>query len=476
MIFLIYLLLSFGYLFSFNNNFHSLDNNFQHYYWIEYELFKKDLNKVFIFHQPYATQDIQDIFKDENSRFDNEFSSDKEFNFFIKPGLSSNGSKVLPHPYFNISSYVNFDESFLKIEAKLDKTLSEDLYFHGDKDEIFTGYINEAFLYTKLNELNIFAGRLSRNFGIINEYSLIFSNNPFPFDHYGFSLTGKKTKFSFYVSRLNNYNFSIDSQGIVIPLDSTVTSKRFFSFQHIDFKIDKNIQLALSQSIIYGGPNQTFEGLYLNPMNFFYASQRNSKVQMNTLWQLLMGIKINDKSMFYIDFLIDDFIVNNDESDERDKYPDRLGLTLKYSSRDLFFDKTLTSLTFTSISNDTYTSFRNYENYFYELKGIGFPYNSFQSLKLLSVYFLDSIRLLNTSITLSQKGDNNIFNIFENNKTEFPFSPILYSLDSCISISTLFQKKIKFFYEFRYRFESNKKTLDNFETIINHKFEILYEI
>ena len=52
--------------------------------------------------------------------------------------------------------------------------------------------------------IELFGGRTSRNFGILNEYSLLFSNNPYPFDHYGFSVNSEKLKYSFYTTRLNN--------------------------------------------------------------------------------------------------------------------------------------------------------------------------------------------------------------------------------------------------------------------------------
>ena len=77
---------------------------------------------------------------------------------------------------------------------------------------------------------------------------------------------------------------------------------------------------------------EIFDGTFSN-INFYYSDQRNSKVQMNGFWQLLFSYKISDKNIVYLDFLIDDFIINNSDPNEREKISDRLGVILKYSYR-----------------------------------------------------------------------------------------------------------------------------------------------
>ena len=60
---------------------------------------------------------------------------------------------------------------------------------------------------------------------------------------------------------------------------------------------------------------------------------------MNGLWDFCLFYRIADKSVIYLDFLIDDIIINNDYPQERSKYPDRLAFLFKFSTIDFIFDK-----------------------------------------------------------------------------------------------------------------------------------------
>lgn len=362
------------------------------------------------------------------------------------------------------------------MDVEFDKRLKDEVDFHGDKNEILTGYIREAYLLKNINMLELFAGRVSRNFGIPNEYSLIFSNNPYSFDHYGFSLIGNKTNYSFYFSRLNDYDNSIDSQGELIPIDSVMTTKRYFSFQHLDLKVSSKMQIALSQSIIYGGPYQSLEGVFLNPINFYYADQRNSNIAMNGFWQFLLSYQTSPKTMFYLDFLIDDIILNNDQDNERENNPDRIGVTFKFSLIDCFFIKSLMSLSYTKISNNTYTTYKNFENYFYQLKGIGFPVNSFESIQYSLALFPKTNLIYLFKIDFSQKGNSGIFDVFDSNKEDFPILPALYTINLSSSVSCKILNKARVFYEISNKLQ-RYSNLDNYEkNNFNHELRVVYEI
>ena len=73
------------------------------------------------------------------------------------------------------------------------------------------------------------------------------------------------------------------------------------------------MSILISESIIYGEKNQQFVASYINPINFFYASQRNQKIQLNGLLQANIFYKIKSDIALYLDFLVDDIILNNEE-------------------------------------------------------------------------------------------------------------------------------------------------------------------
>ena len=363
------------------SNYYSLDNSLE-YNAVEYLVIKSNPSDLFILNQPYANNKILNFFNDSNiissnlkKRYEYLQKNKKQIRFNNEFGLNNvNYHKGSPlKAYIKIKSIFDFDNFVLTSSIDLDKSLKDDLLFHGDTKEWATAYIFDSYVLYKNMDIEFFGGRIARNFGILNEHSLIFSNNPYPFDHYGFSVGRNKMKYSFYISRLNNVQNGIDLQGIVIEneisdlgdtLLNVQDSKRYFSIQRLDFKLSKKIQGALSASAIYGGPNQSFEGEYLNPMNIFYLSQRNSQIQMNNLYQLNLFYNVNNTKAFYMDFLIDDIIVNNEEGYNGTDYKDnRFGLVLKYSQIDFLRNKNLFSLVYSKIWNETYLSYRNFENY-----------------------------------------------------------------------------------------------------------------
>ena len=465
--------------------YYSLDLNELNNEYIEYEIIKNDsLNQIFIFNQPFSLKDLSEINVDKNILYSsmriNDFNVN-DFNFDFTPGLTINEKNI--YSYFNISSFMKLDKTSMKLNVSFDRSLKDNEYYYGDKGAIVTGYVKEAYLHSQFGNLIFFSGRVSRNYGIPNEKSLIFSNNHYPFDHLGFKLSNHRTSFSFYFSRINDMKNSVDSQGIVVPSDSTMTTKRFFSFQHVDFILSKKMQLGLSQSIIYGGPYQSFEFPYINPINFYYADQRNSLIQMNGFWQLLFNYKISKYTSFYIDFLVDDFIINTgepeyhpDDPNERSKYPDRLGLIIKLSTINLFSLKSLSSITYTRISNETYITFRNFENYIYHNQGIGYPYNSYESLKFNFSFFNYYPHKFSLSLNFSRKGDIDLEDVFSFTKKQFPIGPVNYSISSSLKAYLALKNKFHISYVLAGIIEANSFKIfsNNYNLSASHNLKLVY--
>lgn len=469
-------------------NLFSIDHQFE-YKLIEYSLLENSNKDLFILNQPFNTKDALEIIEESNiksdkilSRFKFVKKNKRDFRFSSKLGL--NNPKYDPYSnyktYLKLSALFDFDNIFLYSSVDFDKTLKDDNFFHGDKNEWATVVIKDAYAIYRAEGVEIFGGRVSRNFGILNEYSSIFSNNPYPFDHLGFSLDKNKLKFSFYFSRLNNLNEGIDLQGVVIENELTadgdtilniVDTKRYFAIQRLDFKLSNNFQAALSASTVYGGPNQSFEFEYLNPMNIYYASQRNSRIQMNNLYQLNLLYKNNLGSAFYIDFLVDDIIVNNEEGYKGSDYKDnRFALLVKFSKTNLLFDKSLFFLSYARIWNETYLSYRNFENYIFFNKCIGYPFNSYQSIKFSFTNFSFENFIYSMVLNLYQKGNNEISSteFFNESIQEFPLEQVEEGTQIDIDMKYIGVNNIDIYYTYSYSFMMD---MDNLKT---YKFKLVY--
>ena len=463
----------------------------KYYFLIEYQALNSDSIPIFMLTQPYNFRDLKELSSD-----------DKSFEFYdnyILPGFglkskdtsrSSLSINLAPgmmgykdEKYSEISKAIILDGTIklwdlnLVNRIKLDRSVKYDPEFHGDSQEWLMGYLENSYMTINLpHNVELFAGRIGHNFGIPNDYGLILSNNPYNFDHFGFKTYGKSLQYSFYFTRLNDMSGK-DSQGRVIPIGETRNCHRYWSIQRLDWSITNNFQVALSEATIYGGPQQDFVAAYLNPVNFFYASQRNQGYQMSGLWDISMFYRPFKSLGLYLDLFADDLIVNNEPVDNagtmpREVYPDRLGISSKLSYTDLISDFSLTTLRYVRIWNDTYTTYRNFENYLFFNKSMGFPYNSYESLKFTFTKFMLPASMLNLEIESWRHGERKIADIFSGKKTKFPAGDVIYGTDISFSMRHLLFQNIdmEFDYSISFQSPSFKKTFKDPQ--INNLFNI----
>ena len=300
-----------------------------------------------------------------------------------------------------------------------DQAYRDDPDFYGDTGEWIWGRSEAAYALMKWGGVSLFAGRLSRNFGLLNEPSLILSSNPYSYDHFGFQYESRRFRFSFYISRLNDIS-GFDSQAEDTSEDE-VRAKRYFAIQRGEFALRYNLHIGLSQVAVYGGPDRDFEAVYLNPLNLFYVCQRNHGSQMSGLWAIDVFWKPFQNLTLYNQFLIDDFIINNEPGrDDRARHPDRIGLLSKCIITDAVVPGTQVSLVYHRISNWTYMSYRTWENYVFHGKSMGFPDNSVEGVTGEVAWFGAFPFTVVASAGYNRHGDQDINAVFGDTKDPFP--------------------------------------------------------
>ena len=429
---------------------------------IEYSIVKAEENSLFVLHQPYYFDQVDHLLQNGSQwyevfreHYQSWYLEDGQEEYLAWQPAMGYHSADIATDYSSISedssSLSSQNSTLLKSDGmlafgpvtivnsfRLDRTLKADPDFHGDTYEWIMGYFDEAYLSARItSHFDMFLGRISRNWGVINEPGLLLSNNPYAFDHFGCSATGKRLKYSFYITRLNTID-GIDVQGEVIPEGETITSNRFWASQRLDIRWTPTFQMSFAEANIYGGPDQTWEAGYMNPVQFFYSTQRNQGIQSNTLWQISTWWQPRPGFTVAVDLLADDLIVNNNEdSDDRQRYPDRLGVLAKLSAADVFHPGTLLGLRYARIWNETYTSYRTFENYVYFEKGMGFPVNSFEGLKGSLTWLGTAPWILHSEIEVWQRGDNNLHDPFIDDINRFPLDPVTHGVTGQFSVSAL---------------------------------------
>ncbi len=299
----------------------------------------------------------------------------------------------------------------------VDQGFKEDPLFYGDTGEWIWGRSEQAYALLQWKPLKLFAGRTPRNFGMIGEPSLILSDNPYSYDHFGFEYQSKRFRFSLITSRLNNvWGYNCQAADT-----SFVEAKRYFSIQRGDLKLRDNLYVGLNQVAIYGGENRTFESHYLNPMNLYYVVQRNNQASISGIWALDCYWKPKQKWTLWGQLLLDDVIVNNEPGqDERAVHPDRLGWTVKSMLADWPFPGSQLSLTYNHVNNWTYMSYRTWENYVYHQKSMGFPFNSYEGFKFEFDYLGNPPFIWQFKYEYARHGEQDINNVFGDKIEKFP--------------------------------------------------------
>jgi hypothetical protein len=127
----------------------------------------------------------------------------------------------------------------------------------------------------------------------------------------------------------------------------------------------------------------------------------------------------------FFQFLLDDFIVNNEPGqDDRANYPDRLGLTLKLSQADLWLPGLQSHLIYSRIWNRTYQARRTYENYHYQGKGLGYPGASVEHIGFGINWFKSYPLLLKFSGDYQRRGHVRLSDLFPLKKEVFPIGVV----------------------------------------------------
>jgi len=453
---------------------------YRHY---EYQFIMTDSLSIFIMNQPYTEAQLSQYANDHSSKKiasyrASRIDSEDGISILVKPGWQINSDpELISNPSTTIDGYFKIGDMIGVNRLYASKQIALDPDFHGDKSKSFSAYMQDAYVrYSASPKLSFFGGRTARNYGIPNEYGLFLSDNPYPYDHFGFSAASDKFQFSWYFGRLNNMQ-GIDAQGVTIPMGETQTVQRYMAFQRLDWKINKRLQLGLSEATLYGGPNQVPVAAYVNPLNFYYLSQRNQRVQMNGSWQVNLFYYVPQKWACYLDFYIDDFIINNEPGViARDIHPDRLAIMSKISVPDLWMEQTLSSLRYVRVWNETYVTWRSFENWVYFNKGLGFPERSYEGLKLESSYLGSEWWQVTLSVEGWRKGDRSLFTIvIDSSDAFFPAGHVTKGLSTIGNIQCFYKRfdlELEFMVEL-FSSESNE-TMSNigFNLGVNYGFNV----
>jgi hypothetical protein len=193
----------------------------------------------------------------------------------------------------------------------LDTRLKYDPDWFGKRDRAIAGRTAESYLDAQWRLVDVFFGRLDRNWGPAGIQGLLLSENPYGLDHFALAVgTGKL--------RLEAIATQLDDRS-----DSGRVVHRFMA-QHRLLVRPGRWSLAVWEGSVLSGRDRSFEPWYLNPLNLGILEQVNNGGNVNSF----VGADFERRGdvTTFGQLLLDDIQV--DRTAASDKKPTSYALTL----------------------------------------------------------------------------------------------------------------------------------------------------
>jgi hypothetical protein len=411
--------------------------------YLEYKFFQRDIVDYPLI-QPVSNKLLLDILSNDSS-----FHAESIRQIVTEPKtaihigtsftgyLSNSNSGILA----NIYGIYKQDDYFAVFNYRADSDYQSNEKYFGSVGKFganVIGRITDSFVQYNKGPFSAFYGRQGRNYGTLTNPSLILSDHPYSYDHFQFGYETKMVKYSYLTTRLED-KYAYDIRDETEGLD---WHKRYLSFHHLNVNISKQLKIGVSESILYGGKDQSILPMYLNPLNIWFISKMVERKGIeesdaNALLTLEILYKPSSKIILYSQFLIDDMDFTKET---RERYPDRIGYLGKFIWVEPSLGSIL-SLDYTHISNWTYNSFYTFGNYTYYDEGLGYPKNGFEQLAIkYTNNYLKKV-MVSSTIYLERAREQNLETHFVDMKTKFPIGTAQSTTGLSIKLSYLLSLK-----------------------------------
>lgn len=384
--------------------------------------------------------------------------SDNNREVAVSVKTSSGTSNYYQDNHFESDFFVNPEISYsmnhlgVFLRGRIDNGLLSDPTYSGRKADWIAARLEDGYGIFKFGQLGFFIGRTSHNWAPFSNQSLILSDNPYTYDQIGLNFETKHIAFHSTFAKLN----AVASGGL--------TAERYFSAHRLDLKFNNGINLGFSETVVYGGPNQSIEFSYMNPFGIFMNAQTNDGKEANENLAFDFFIPLR-KFNFKGQILIDDFILDgpNDPAPNRKTSSDRLGFLFAVQGNDILVQNTHSTLQYENVGSYTYNvkQKRPWQSYSYEGRGLGNESNDRESWNLNLKYFPIPKWIFDLDATFAKQGERNLAsNDFEDStfvKLSFPSGVVEKTL--AVSLGVLYRHN-------QYIFGQARIGLDN---VLNRK-------
>ena len=290
--------------------------------------------------------------------------------------------------------------------------------------------------------VNIRIGRGSENWGAGRDINLALNYTSEPYDYFSLSSNYGKMRVNYI-------------HGTLQKTSASAKFNRYINVRGFEWNNNKNVNIALSETIIYSGENRPLDPSYLNPISSHLEIELNERSNFkdydnaNAVWQLHFDFLLNDYNRIAFNYLIDEFVFDQDIEIGKEHgaaYSAEISKTKFYKKNNLLS----VALSTVFVGTPTFRHGNGQNNFINNYKPLGWQYGSdgreFRAvIELLSRdrYFL---RFDLSNVILGEESTlNNPYKEYKDYQSgKFPHGEILRFYTANTVIDYMFSPRIQF--------------------------------
>lgn len=327
---------------------------------------------------------------------------------YLIENLDANDTETRPNGIWRTKGgFAPSANVYLYNSTTYNQYLYDDPLYQGKRWRGFTLFTEQAFARISLQKWQFLLGRDFLKWGPGKDANLLISDDARPMDQFSGRLEHNFFRFNFVLAQLNPRHISGDS---LVNHYRSISANRYLIAHRFDFKLRNNLQIGISEAVLFGGPETTFDFNYLNPFLLLYGEVVNTTaVQGNILGTIDFDYFPVPGTEIYGEFLLDDIQV--ELTGPGDLEPNELGMLVG-------IQQALGNLTFgveyTAITNRTYNAVAGWEKFLHRNQPIGhFLGNDFDRLKLTADYWLSRNWQFYLSYENRREGEGSVYRDFD---------------------------------------------------------------
>jgi hypothetical protein len=249
-----------------------------------------------------------------------------------------------------------------------DTRLRNDPEFAGRKDRSLIGRSEDGYILAGGGFAQLSVGRIGRDWGPAHVGGIQIGTAPATYDQLYGRLGSSRVRLSGMVARLSDYT---------APTGDTV-AQRFVAAHRLAFRFG-SVEIAGTESIVYGGPGESVVPALTNPLVVFHAAQYNERSTGNVQVGLDVGFRPSRFGQYTVQMMLDDFQV--DTCSPACNEPASWGATFSAEGVPLIGDERGFA-SFTRLTNLAYRTSSPYETYSHLDVGLGRAFTDYDEWRI----------------------------------------------------------------------------------------------